>query len=661
MARPRKNRGKTEDRAFNVLGALVLFSSLAFIWENRLSGLGYFDGSEYALHIAGGGIAHAPGYPLFTVLCRFIHTLGPDPFLSQQVLSMLALVVAGVALHKTFELEVGARRPGFAAASAITIASLGASYLLRLFSILPEVFVLNVGLFAVLILTVTRFYHAPSPSKLGAVFFVYGLGACHHHTLAFTLPACLYLVGARIRKLSWPKSGGFAALGFAAGCLPLLYLCRAPGFADSTYYRVHDFQSLLFVLLRKGYGTFHLSPLATQTDISGIYRLMFEGLLKNFGGWGALILTPLLLGLVRSTESTKGIGPENAQAPGGEQSYRWSSPSLVIAVSSLILFFVLFVPNCNLELGVRTYRTIFLRFLTIPCFLLLYLVFKAALLAWDWARRWGHSGQIAVAVGLLVVTVAYATANNDALTYGNCDLLDEHVRQGYSVIFSEIRPAPVSADKGFHQCAIFAGGDTLLTGIKYYNDLLAKEKCYVFSATSLTGQFLSGHELRLASRTLGIGLNDLESGAYAARPEALLNLFLKLDAQGYALFVFSVTDYTGYFGKMFESSPFAYRPVGNILQVVTRTSAPFGMDRMYASYEAYVRNLENYVRKLEVTRVPTEVVDSQANQALILNLTDYAKFAHVYPAPKEAVQQLLRRAESVEHRWLALLPRESGN
>ena len=116
MARPRKNRGKTEDHAFNVLGALVLFSSLAFIWKNRLPGLGYFDGSEYALHIAGGGIAHAPGYPLFTVLCRFIHTLGPDPFLSQQVLSMLALVVAGVALYKTFELEIGAARPGFAVA-----------------------------------------------------------------------------------------------------------------------------------------------------------------------------------------------------------------------------------------------------------------------------------------------------------------------------------------------------------------------------------------------------------------------------------------------------------------------------------------------------------------------------------------------------------------
>ena len=48
-------------------------------------------------------------------------------------------------------------------------------------------------------------------------------------------------------------------------------------------------------------------------------------------------------------------------------------------------------------------------------------------------------------------------------------------------------------------------------------------------------------------------------GFLGRHPEALLNLFLKLDAEGYALFVFSVTDYTRYFGKMFVNSPFAYR------------------------------------------------------------------------------------------------------
>ncbi len=195
-------------------------------------------------------------------------------------------------------------------------------------------------------------------------------------------------------------------------------------------------------------------------------------------------------------------------------------------------------------------------------------------------------------------------------------------------------------------------------GIKYYNEFVATRKCFVFSSTSLSGQFLDKSELQLAARTLEIDLRRIESGEFATRPEALLNLFLKLDKLGYGIFVFSVTDFTGYFGKMFVNSPFAYRPVGNILQVVTSTSAPFGMDQMYASYESYVRDLESYVGKLQALGVPSEVVDSQANQALILNLADYAKFARFYPASPDAVSQLQRRAESVQAKWLALIPRE---
>ncbi len=659
MARRRKDRALYENRAFSAAATIAMISSLAFIWAQRLRGLGYFDGSEYALHIAGGGVAHAPGYPLFTILGKFIHALGPDAFVSQQVLSMLALAGGAIALRATFALEVGKARSGFAAASAITLASFAGSYLLRLFSILPEVFVFNAGLFAVLIYAITHFWYAPTPIKVGVIFFIYGLGVCHHHTLALTLPACFTLLGKKARHINLTKSAGFAALGFALGCLPLAYLFHAGANANLTYFRVHDLDSLLFVLLRKGYGTFKLSPLATQTDLAGNFRLTLEGLVKNFNGWGILIFVPLLREWPLPKKATRKNTTSSELTPRAH-AYGWGSPSLIVAVSTLALFLILFVPNCNLELNVRTYRTIFLRFLTIPAFLLLYLVFKSTLHAWDWALKWGRSGQSAVATGLFLCIFTSALSNNAGLTYGKCNLLDEHVSKGYSAIFSQVRPAPVPNDARYHQCAIFAEGDTLLTGINYYNEFTASQKCYIYSTTSLSGQFLSGRELGLAARTLGINLRDLEAGAYARRPEALLNLFLKLDAQGYALFVFNVTDYTGYFGKMFKSSPFAYRPVGNILQIVTQTSKPVGMDQMYASYESYVRDLEGYLARVKVDGVPTQVADSQANQALILNLADYAKFAPVYPAPKQAVQQLVLRARAVERQWLELMPRETN-
>ena len=654
-AGPAKSQRST--RVFELVAASSVAASLLYILVNRLPGLGYFDGSEYALHIEGGGIAHAPGYPLYTIFGQVFHALGANGLLAQQLISVLALGVTAVALRQTFALEVSRNRPGFAAASAVAIATLAASYYLRLFAILPEVFVLNVALYSLSIWAITRFCHAPSARALTPVFLVYGLGVCHHHTLALTLPASLYLIGTQIRKLDRAKAVAFSLAGFLIGCLPLAYLFRAPGVAETTYYRVHDLQSLLFVLLRKGYGTFHLSPLATETDLSGIYHLTFVGLLKNFNGVGVMVFAPLLLAL----GSRLGMRGSFAQAKSDDSAagqYRWTSPSLLVALSALLLFLLVFVPNCNLELGVRTYRTLYFRFLTIPCFLLLYLVFKGALQAWDWASKWGHSAQTGVSACLLGCAILPALSNNAGLRYGNCDLLDEHVRQGYSAIFSQVKPAPGASDPGFHQCAIFAQGDTLLMGIKYYNELIAKQKCYVYSTTSLTGQFLSGRELRLASRTLSVNLTELESGAYATRPEALLNLFLKLDQQGYAIFVFSVTDFTGYFGKMFVNSPFAYRPVGNILQVVTQNSAPWGMDQMYASYASYVVNLETYLRKLEATGVPAEVVDSQANQSYILTLADYAKFANYYPASPIDVQALRERADVAERKWLTLMPRE---
>ena len=109
-----KSRIRVPDRAFYAIAVAFLGVYIGFVMANRLRGLGYFDGSEYALHIQGGGIAHAPGYPLFTILGKVVHAFGADPFLSQQIISVVALSGAAIALYETFAFEVGASRAGFA-------------------------------------------------------------------------------------------------------------------------------------------------------------------------------------------------------------------------------------------------------------------------------------------------------------------------------------------------------------------------------------------------------------------------------------------------------------------------------------------------------------------------------------------------------------------
>jgi hypothetical protein len=347
--------------------------------------------------------------------------------------------------------------------------------------------------------------------------------------------------------------------------------------------------------------------------------------------------------------------PETAKQNRG---YAWMSPSLVVSSTALLVFFVWFVPNCNLQLNVRSYQTIFLRFLTIPCLLLTYAIFKAALHAWDWASAWGRLAQTATAVALIGVLVVPAFANDQGLKYRHCNLLDEHIRLGFDSIQNYTSPAASPVDPSRGKCAIFAQGDTLLMGIKYYNHRVAKHKCFVFSQTSLTGQFLDRSEVQLAARLLSVKPSAIEAGEFATHPEALLNVFLQLDKQGYGVFVFSVTDFTDYFAKMFVNSPFAYRPVGNVLQVITESSAPFGMDPMYRSYQDYVSHLEAYLRQLQQHELPDEVVDSQANQLLILNLNDYGKFVRFYPDNPNSVSNLVLRARAVEAEWLRLFPRE---
>jgi hypothetical protein len=638
----------------------MLAASVAFVLVNRRAGLGYFDGSEYALHIEGGGIAHAPGYPLFTLLGRCLHSLGADGFLAQQLISAASLVITVLALYRTWALEVSTRRAGFAAAFAVATASIAASYYLRLFAILPEVFDLNVALMALTIMAVTGFHYSKQPIWLGALCFMFGLGLCHHHTLAFLVPGCFWVVARRARQLQLLRSSGYAAGGFALGCLPLIYLFTTRNQVGVTYLHVHDLDSLLFVLLRKGYGTFHLSPLKETADVSALLQLAFTGLAQNYHDWGLLVFVPLLPVILCPlsaplAHSTNFSVPDTSRV---NRQYAWSSPSLVVAGTALLVFFLLFIPNCNLQLNVRSYQTIFLRFLTIPCLLLTYGIFKAALHTWDWASQWGRAGQIGAPCAMVGALVLPALASDQGLRYRHCDVLDEHVHLGFASIKQYTNPIPSPVDPSRGKCAIFAQGDTLLMGIKYYNHVVAQQKCFVFSQTSLTGQFLDRSEIQLAASVLHVEPRAIEAGDFATHPEALLNVFLQLDKLGYGLFVFSVTDFTEYFGKMFVKSPFAYRPVGNILQVVTESSTSFGMDQMYRSYQDYVSSLENYLQNLQRHELPNIVVDSQANQVLILNLADYAKFARLYPDTPAAISTLMRRAQAVEQQWLKLFPRE---
>jgi hypothetical protein len=80
-----------------------LFAMLAFsgyVIAYRHIGLGFFDASEYSSHIAGDGIAHAPGYPLYTLVGKALNLFLGNPFAAQFWMGWLSAI--GSALIFTY-------------------------------------------------------------------------------------------------------------------------------------------------------------------------------------------------------------------------------------------------------------------------------------------------------------------------------------------------------------------------------------------------------------------------------------------------------------------------------------------------------------------------------------------------------------------------------
>ncbi|MBL8202205.1 MAG: DUF2723 domain-containing protein [Chromatiales bacterium] len=575
----------------------------AYLFWNHHAGLSFFDSSEYSIHIRSGGIPHAPGYPLYILLGQLLNRATGDPFLAQHLISLLSLLFAAYAFHRS--LERAARTDGAEPALLLTVALLLSSYYLKKFTVLPEVFLLNVALFAALGWALAAWYASRAPARMAWVFFVYGLGAAHHHTLALTLPATIVLIAWRIREIPPGRTALFALLGFVAGALPLLQLFFAvrPAETFTTYFFVETWRDFLFVLLREGYGTTALSAFDNPDSLSINLRLTAAGLLRNFNFVGALLIVPLMAWLVR-------------ERPWGGKLRE--HPLLVYAGLTLAAFLCVFVPLANLPSGGETYKNAYLRFLTIPGFLLLYPAYYGFRHAWlHWT---GAGNRRAIYAGAFLVILLSNLWGWQELRFRRFDLLDEHVRLGYETIFREAAPAAVLPEAGLHKCAIFVRADSLTYGVRYFNAFEASNRCFVFAPTAFSGQFRARFEEQLQADALGPTYPQLLAANLDRSQELIKPLFTNLGRLGYRLFVFYAPDV-----RFFDGTPLRARPVGNIVELVPDDEPPLPANRLAAAHSQYLDDLEAYLKRRKPSDIPTNVVDDLAWSALTQNLPTYGR------------------------------------
>jgi hypothetical protein len=280
------------------------------------------DSGELIAVACSKGVAHAPGYPLYTLLARLAIGLSifREPAVGVNALSALFNAAAcGVLFLATF------RWTKSRVAALFSACALGTSHAFWLYSLMAEVFPLNNLLASLLLLlgVCLATHPGPTPPKRGAIFAVAALsvlGVVSHHTtlVLVALPVCA-LAGFSIARPAgrggwrWPgqppwKIAGLAAAISLLGLLPLAYLpLAARGNPVLNWDDPRDLSGLARLLLRKDYGTTDLVPAelvenAVEAHGEAVRPGRFEHLFRLFAevpdcfSWPTAVL--MLLGVI---------------------------------------------------------------------------------------------------------------------------------------------------------------------------------------------------------------------------------------------------------------------------------------------------------------------------------------------------------------------------
>jgi len=266
MKKPQENNQKTnqplQKRNFSIdiLFILFIFSFTLAIYIKTLSHSVYFgDSGEFITAAATLGIAHPPGYPLYTMLAHLFTYLpfGTLPFkvnLFSAVTSSLTLVFVYLSVLKL----TGNRLAALGGSLFLAF-----SYLFWLYSLVAEVFSLNNLFISIIIFLSILIFKNPNDKKLFYILsFVFGLALTNHHTILFLTPSLLFLIlTTNPKNLLNPKFIILASLFFILGLLPYLYLpIRASQNPILNWGDPDTLGRFFNHVLRRDYGTFSLSP-----------------------------------------------------------------------------------------------------------------------------------------------------------------------------------------------------------------------------------------------------------------------------------------------------------------------------------------------------------------------------------------------------------------
>lgn len=229
--------------------ANILF--LSFASRSIITG----DTPEFIAAASVGGVVHAPGYPLYSLLT---HILASIPFgeLAWKI-NGFSGIISSITLIIVYWIIKRITKSSLAGVAAVFFLLVNEIFLL--YSLVAEVHALQILLLSLYVLFALCFYQT---GKLSYVYFtalIITLGFAHSPSIIFTLPSFLLLLWIKRRLISIKHILLLAPI-FLCGFLFYLYIWfGASQNPVMNWGRIHDVSSLVTFVLRQDFGTFNLN------------------------------------------------------------------------------------------------------------------------------------------------------------------------------------------------------------------------------------------------------------------------------------------------------------------------------------------------------------------------------------------------------------------
>lgn len=250
------------------------------------------------------GIAHPPGYPLFTFLGFLLTRI--DIFNPAFMVGLVAALSSATSVVVFYLISLKLVKSKLI--SFISSLFLAFNLLFWFYAEIAEVFSLNVLLSLILIYLGILFAEKKDKKLFFLLSFFVGLSLTNHHTVVLIFPSVFLIIFPQIKKIfKKSKDLFFSFLFFLLGFSIYLYVPIASFFNPPVnWVPVNSIESFLRLFLRADYGTFNAGPFGTTTIAERLVGLdtYFRYLLTQFTIPSVILI---ILGLIYAFRVNKKI------------------------------------------------------------------------------------------------------------------------------------------------------------------------------------------------------------------------------------------------------------------------------------------------------------------------------------------------------------------